>query len=295
MATEKPAASAAKTSTRRKTTKRGPTKATALKTLGITKEDLEALQELKRAREIAAAERELAEKTEIQQEAKQATVAALEAQDEPVPADLAADVNNVTSPQGPFFVRNLRNADVGLRLERQDKGKKRFDLKPRGQRGDLQKLQNEDLDDDHLLQNIALGVVEVITAGEAKDIIEKQSKNIQAGVHPAMALLRNPKGEAYEQTQVPVVHDGSYTVAYLEKQGGEAGALPDQGRGVDWEAARRGPVNPGIGGNPAIISDGFARPDAAAQADAIARRKDLEGPAAGLGGVQVTVAPTERT
>lgn len=292
MATPKPAANAAKTSTRKKTTKRGPTKATALKVLGLEKEDLELLAELKaaRARAAAQAEAEDAYFERVPQPTPEPEVPFQEEVAEPQSS------NNATSPQtGPFFARNLRNVEVGIRLERQDKGKKRFDLKPRGQRGDFVKLQESDLEDENLLQNIALNVVEVITAGEAKDIIERQSKNIQAGVHPAMAILRNPKGEEYTQQNVPVVEDDSYTVAHLTPQGGEAGAIPDQGRGVDWDAVRNGPVNPGIGGNPAIVSDGFARNDNAAQADAVARRKDLEGPAAGLGGVQVTVAPTQRT
>jgi hypothetical protein len=273
MATQKP------TTARKKTTKRGPTKATALKTLGLTQEDLDALKELKTLRELHS-------KTAAQQEAKQATHDTLEAAGEHVPADLKTEVEaeGETPARGPFFVRNLRNIDVGIRLERQDKGA-RIDLKPRGQINDLKKLKDDDLDDEKLIRNVELGVVEIITAAEAKEIISKQSKNSSRAVHPALALLRNPKGEAYEQTSVPVVEDNSYTVAHLKPQGGEAGEIPSTGRGVDWEAARNGPVSPG--GNSAIISDGFAPPDVAA--DAQARRKDIEGPAAGLGGINTVV------
>jgi hypothetical protein len=155
------------------------------------------------------------------------------------------------------------------------------------------KIEADDLQDDELITQINYGVVEVITAPEAKKIIEGQAVNQQQRVHPAMATLRNELGKPYAQTEVPVVGDNSYTVAHLNPQGGEAGALPDQGRGVDW-AAIHGGGNAGVGGNPAIISDGFAPPPDVA-ADVIARRKDIEGPAAGLGGVQVIVEPTQRT
>jgi hypothetical protein len=271
-------------STRKKPVKRGPTKATALKALGLSQEDLDLLKELKTARENAAATKG-EDPTTYPPEGEVFTTSSPE---------VSVPVEEIDATAGPFYIRNLRGVEVHFRLGRQEgQSKKRTNLNPRGQRGDLVKIEADDLQDDELITQINYGVVEVITAPEAKKIIEGQAVNQQQRVHPAMATLRNELGKPYAQTEVPVVGDNSYTVAHLNPQGGEAGALPDQGRGVDW-AAIHGGGNAGVGGNPAIISDGFAPPPDVA-ADVIARRKDIEGPAAGLGGVQVIVEPTQRT
>lgn len=273
------------TPARKKPVKRGPTKATALKTLGLDTEDLELLKQLKEAR--AQGERkdvtikaEIAESAAVQQESKQGTLKTL--------TDSAS-----SGEDGPWFIRNLRNVEVHFRLGRQEgQTKKRTNLEPRGSRGDILKIENDDLNDENLITQVSYGLIEIITAAEARKVIDGQSVNQQQAVHPAMALLRNELGQPYQQTEVPVVGDNSYTVAHLNPQGGEAGALPGQGRGVDWNAIHSG--NAGVGGNPSIVSDGFAAPPEV-QADVIARRKDIEGPAAGLGGVKVTVEPTQRT
>lgn len=260
--------------TRKKPAKRGPTKATALKSLGLTQEDLDLLKELKTARENAAAKVEEVVEPKTTVDPK---ISEPETEDKP--------------QSGPWYIRNLRNVEVGFRLTRQEgSGKKRTNLKPRGQRGDLTKIEEADLTDDELLTQVNYNVVEIIPAAEAKKVLDNQSINQQQAVHPAMASLRNPLGQPYEQQNIPVVEDNSYTVANLKPQGGEAGELPSSGRGVDWGQIHQG----GPGGNPAIISDGFAQaPDVAA--DIAARRKDLEGPAAGLGGVKVVVEPTRKT
>jgi hypothetical protein len=290
--TPKPAAKKAATSTRKKTTKRGPTKATALKALGLTKEDLDLLAQVKQAREAAAKHRAESESPYEADSHADAAKAAL-AETEKV------EQTETEVPQaGPFYARNARTVEVGIRLARQDKGKKRFDLKPRGQRGDLVKLQPEDLEDDAIITNVNYGVIEIITAVEAKAALEKQSINAQQAIHPAMALLRNELGEPYAPENIRTeaeFNSQGVTVAHLKPVGGEFGE-------IEFDRANRGsfnrnqPVNnPGPGGNPAIISDGFARNDSAAQADAVARRKDLQGPEAGLGGVSVVVEPTRRT
>jgi hypothetical protein len=290
--TPKPAAKTA-ASTRRKTTKRGPTKATALKALGLTKEDLELLAKVKAVREAKQSP-----PTQPVYEAGSHTDAA-KAAVEAAEQEAAKPVEATDAPQaGPFYARNLRNVEVGFRLARQDKGKKRFDLKPRGQRGDLVKLLPEDLEDDTLLNQVNYGVIEIITAAEAKAALEKQSTNAQQAIHPAMALLRNELGQPYAPENIRTeaeFNSQGITVAQLKPVGGEFGE-------IEFDRANRGsfnrnqPVNnTAPGGTPAIISDGFARNDSAAQADAVARRKDLQGPEAGLGGVSVVVEPTQRT
>jgi hypothetical protein len=193
-----------------------------------------------------------------------------------------------------FYARNLGSV-TRFRLSRQqDKSKRATELKPRGQRGDMIRLEPQDLNDPELITQVEYGLIEIITEAQARDIIRKQAHNIQQAIHPAMAALRNELGEEYAQDAVRV--DVEYnaqgiTVAQLTPQGGGAGALPDLGRrGVDWNAIRQGqnaPVmqpiqNPSPG---RIISDGFVKPDV--QADMVARQKNLEGPAAG--GIQRVV------
>lgn len=295
--TRKPAAKAATkpTPTRKKTTKRGPTKAAALKALGLTQEDLDTLKLVAQARATVGQTQD--SQPEIEP-APGPEVTYDQPKSEKEPSTEAS------APPGGYYMRNLRGPEISFRLTRQQKrGDKRTELKPRGQRGDLKKLEPEDLQDPELISQIEYGLIEIITAAEAAEIIRKQATNQQTTTHPAMAVLRNELGQEYghtdaqgkfhKQERVQVVGDNSITVARLTPQGGEAGALPDAGRrGIDWQAARN------LGGNPAIISDGFAPqqgPLSEAQRDAIARRRDIEGPAAGLGGLQVTVAPTERT
>lgn len=266
---------------RKKPVKRGPTKATALKTLGLDAEDLKLLAQLKEARAQAA------------EPAPEVAEVKTTVPDEVTNPPKTTDYSATDGEDGPWFIRNLRNVEVHFRLGRQEgQTKKRTNLEPRGKRGDILKIENADLTDENLITQVSYGLIEIITAAEAKKAIDGQAVNQQQAVHPAMAMLRNELNQPYKQTEVPVVGDNSYTVAHLTPQGGEAGALPGQGRGVDWNAIHAG--NAGIGGNPAIVSDGFAQPPEVA-ADVIARRKDIEGPAAGLGGVTVTVEPTQRT
>jgi len=261
----------------------GPTKAAALKALGLTKEDLDIIAMVNEARERAAAEIQHPE--DLQYEEPVAPAAHTAA----APVLKTPPAERPTVEPG-FFARNLRNVEANIRLARQEKGKKRIELKPRGFRGDLFRLKPEDLEDENLLANIGL-LVEIITAAEAKSIIEKQTTNLQTAIHPSMAILRNELGEEYAEGALKV--DAEYnsqgiTVAHLKPQGGGAGEIQ-----VDRQGIHRAPTNAAPGGNSAIISDGFNA--SAAQADAIARRKDLEGPAAGLPGMKVTMAEVERT
>lgn len=306
-----------KASTRKTTTKRGPTKAAALKALGLTAEDLAVIKSLREGVEAAkefdgpkaetsAVEADIVETAiESHSEQKAQHRDALGITPSPSIAEQVevareearrAEAKKQGVSEGPeFYVRNLHYIDVGFRLESQEgQGKKRTDLKPRGQRGDLKKIANKDLNDSNLLQQIQIGLVEIITEKEARDIISKQSTNDAQRPHPALASLRNELGQEYSEDAIKVevpFEDQGVVVAHLTPQGGGAGELPSQGkRGINWEQARQGiQQNAGTGGNPAIISDGFARNDAAAAQDAIARRKDIEGPAAGLGDVKVVL------
>lgn len=317
-------ATAPKTSTpaRKPAKKRStqPTKAQALKKLGLTQDDLDTLKELAAARAeraqpvepapVTETERlqELQEKTEHQQAAKRAAALALQQAGLPVPQELS-DETGVTVENKPdlWYARNLRGVEVRFRLSRQQgPNQKVRPLKPRGQRGDMFKLEPGDLEDPELQTQVAYGLVEVIPYAEAKAAIEKQGYNVQSAPHPALSALRTPTGKEYAEGAIrtePEFNSQGTVVAHLDPvpNAPGLGTVRTDARGaIDRSAPQEGvPNEPGrsLGGNPAILSDGFAAMQGdnakAAQADAIARRKDLEGPAAaGIG--RVSVDPVHR-
>jgi hypothetical protein len=310
----------------------GPTKAAALKALGLTQEDLETLKAVATARATAAespnvdteevsastyiASPALSPSEQAVQAAKITAYKALRAAGAVIPADLAAEVESIpvqpsTSEDIPnalksveerkaeaeaagvqLYARNLRGTDFGFRLSRQKTGK-RTDLKPRGQRGDIVRLEKEDYGDPELERQIQYGCLEIITLAEAREIIAKQAQNQQQAVHPAMAMLRNELGKPYEDGAVkvaPEFNSQGITVAQLDPRQ-MRGELTDKevahGAGlqrVNPQQQVQGDqtVHAQLGGNPAILNDGFApRNDTAAQRDAIARQRNIEGPAAG--------------
>ena len=273
-----------KPATTRKSTKRGPTKAAALKALGITQEKLDLLKTLSSRAEDLPTAAELEAKTVAQQEAKQ--TAYVRVVEEPE-----------TTEEPVWYARNLRGVEFRMRLGRQQNDKRPpKPLKPRGQRGDMMRLEPGDLTDEYLLANIELDCIEILTAAEAQKVVVGQSTNQQTAVHPAKAMLRNPLGQEYEEGAIQGVDqyvDQSVVVAELEPVGDEYGEIKfsRQQRGsferttqVDGQSAEQ---DRQLGGNPHIVSDGFA---AARAADAHARRKDLQGPEAGLpAGAKVVV------
>jgi hypothetical protein len=309
--------------TAKKPVKRGPTRTEALKALGLTQEDLDTLKAVTTARAEAAeapvhespAPPALTPREQAIQTAKITAYNALKAAGATIPADLAAEVESIpeqrpTSDDIPnalksaeerkneaetagiqMFARNLRGTDFGFRLSRQKTGK-RTDLKPRGQRGDIVRLEKEDYGDPELERQIQYGCLEIITLAEAREIISKQARNQQQAVHPAMAMLRNELGKPYEHDTVkvaPEFNSQGITVAQLDPRQ-MRGELTDKevahGVGLqrvdNSQPAQQRIEHAPLGGNPAILNDGFApRNDTAAQRDAIARQRNLEGPAAG--------------
>lgn len=221
---------------------------------------------------------------------------------------------------GPWYVRNVTYSEFNLRLDRQTE-KRRVQLKPRGNPGDMHPLKDEDLEDPILKRNLALGIIEIIPAGEANLVMEKQTHNAGPRVHPALALLRNEKGEAYAQGAVKVeaefnsqgitvatldprimqgqVHDREITSTRsfggLQRTNGNEPIVTQQQSMQPASSVVHSQFIP-TGGAPASIQ--FSGMDQNAQAKAIddlARRKNLSGPAAGLGQVQVVVDPVVRT
>lgn len=169
------------------------------------------------------------------------------------------------------WIRNLRNnIPAYLRL---DSGKT-FELRPRGERGDSYPVSKEDLEDIKFKMNEGL-LFEIITEAEANKNITKQMTNQQAK-HPALDKLRNEKDEPYEKG---IVFEESY-----EDQGKVVAGVTTDGKDVNITRA----VMPGTIDNPVLPAD--------QKADAVARGKGLEGPAAGLGGeIKVTTEEVQKT
>lgn len=302
--------------TTRKPAKRGPTKAASLKSLGLTQADLDAIRELRDLREANAAAQtgapaeaveadlppvedhhpSLQAKTVAQQQEKQDTYDALVSAGLAVPQDLREEIEGKVTEQ-VFFARNLRNVEFRFRLGRQKDKMAPRPLKPRGERNDMMKLEKEDHNDPILLDNLALGCIEIITAAEAAKIIRNQSTNQQVGVHPAIEMLRTPTGKEYAEGAVQGVEDyvdESVVVAELNPVGGEYGELVVDRGGIQrqltqapGQAAEQGRT---LGGNPHLLSDGFAAERAR---DEVARAKNIEGPAAG-GVSRVTIATPKK-
>lgn len=182
------------------------------------------------------------------------------------------------------YIRNLRNMPISLRLERHE-GKPRFEMRPRGQRGDTISIQKDDISDPIFQQNHALGLFEVLTATEAADVMVKQATNAQQAIHPSLAMLTNSKGEVMDVQEAQMA-------ATFESQGEVVGNIDSKG---NYE--RRGDSNlaPGVPEGVVGAAPGHAptNEDPAFLSDVRARRKDLEGPGSII--TQVTVEPPQKS
>jgi hypothetical protein len=184
------------------------------------------------------------------------------------------------------YVRNITRSQVAFRIG--DREGRRIELKPRGQRGDMAPVTKVELDQ---LEDVGY-MYEIITETEAKEILAKQVQN-QQSFHPALAALVNAKGEKMDgENAVVVDHNAQgYVVAHVQgptetEQHGKQVTIES----VLAEQNIRGPEQVAV---PGSVQRG-APLSADEMADAVARSKSLEGPAAG--GIKgITVAPVERT
>ena len=217
---------------------------------------------------------------------------------------------------GPVYIRNMTHTEFNLRLDSQQGNgnirPRRIQLKPRGMRGDMHPIKDEDHQDPILITNMGMGLLELIPAGVAQQIIEKQTRNMnQQRVHPAMQVLSNEyktlKDNHVDVSANPTLkieaeyNSQGITVATVDPRVSQGG-FEDKSlqRSGDLQGGLSRSREPGIqsqfiptNGQPASIqisapnsSDGVRK-----IRDDIARRKDLEGPAAGLGNVRVVVEP----
>lgn len=329
-APKKPVATKRKPATRKTTTKRtpAPRKKVVLapsESEGTTSPPIEVVKE-----KVAASPQERQAKADAYFTLKQAGLTP--------PAELAIEVegwiaeqqaNNVSAQRhaeivaeqrqnqiadaninGPFYVRNGFNGPFNIRLDRQTE-KRRIQLKPRGEPGDLHPLKEEDLNDPVLRQNVSLGLCEVIPAGEAQQIINNQTNNMGQRVHAPLAVLRNEYNEAYKAGAVRVeaeFNSQGVTVAAVDPRALQ-GQMSDRELGGTRSTGGITRVQPGqpevtsgfvpTAGNPAIISQGGMSPEAQARAQAdIANRGRGDREAnfhRGPGDLTVTVDPVQRT
>ncbi len=177
------------------------------------------------------------------------------------------------------YVRNITRSQVAFRIG--DRDGRRIELKPRGQRGDLATVSKDELDQ---LEDVGY-MYEIITETEAKEILAKQVQNQQA-YHPALAALMNAKGEKMGENAVVLDQNSQgFVVAHINTPDLEDGGKKLSVESVLAQDMVRGPQQVAVPGS--ALS-------AAEAADAIARSKTLEGPAAG--GIQaITVAPVQRS
>lgn len=211
---------------------------------------------------------------------------------------------------GPWYVRNGTRTQFNIRLDRQTE-KRRIQLKPRGEPGDLHPLKDEDLNDPVLRQNVGLGLCEVIPAGEAADIVNNQTHNMGNRVHTPLAVLTNERGEAYKNGGLRVeaeFNSQGVTVAQLDPRAMQ-GQMHDRELKQTGGLARTNPGQPQAqpsqpqeyvstfvptGGQPAAIIPG---PQNQIQVD-IANRARAQREAqlhAGPGELKVSVDPVQRT
>lgn len=208
-------------------------------------------------------------------------------------------------PPQKKFLRNTTGVEFRIRLDRHGKDGRPLLLQPRGMRGDIAPLQKDDLSDAILLDNVALGYVELITEAEAKSAIHKQATNRQAS-HPALAALRTETGEEYPE--------GAVKVEEVFEDQGEVVATLDDGQVVfdrtgniqrpdptaidNADANKESPIrNTAIDPAQQALPAGVAGAQSPGEAaDALARNKNAQGPAAGLGGIKrVVVEPAKKS
>lgn len=312
---------------KRKPARRGPTKAAALKALGLTADDLAAIKALREASTndaaVDAAE-DLAGHPLVRSEPNvvegsavlhtrdpnlgtggQDPQAAIEERQAPEQTAWNAPVEG----EPVWYVRNLRGVDVGFRLTRQQKqGEKRTNLKPRGSRGDMVRLEKDDLRDPELSTQVGYGLVEVIPEGEAQEVIRKQYTNAQTQVPAHIAALRNELGQEYAQSNP--VRMATDEEAYGIKVADLDPAVM-QGKRSDKEIKRdggivQGPVQMMPVQTPSpgkIISDGFMAPvqtdmggdnEKQAAVDAKLRSRQFEDRPEDNLGVKVTLEETQK-
>lgn len=181
-------------------------------------------------------------------------------------------------PAIPAYIRNIRYTPVSCRVSNE----RRIELKPRGMRGDMAKISKQEFEDHRVQANLGL-IFEPLTKAQAEKIWDDQLTNQQAH-HPALNSLRNDKGEEFDNKDVVVKEETFEDQGVVVAELNDGQMVIDRGLGIQRFS--------GIGtqDNPLPIPSDLP-PDE--QADWVARQ-NLEGPAAGLGNMNVTIDETQQ-
>jgi hypothetical protein len=97
-----------------------------------------------------------------------------------------------------IYLRNLHGCEGRVNLS---DGRK-IELKPRGQRGDMESVTEQEFKDQKLQDNIGL-IFEPLSEESAQEVTEKQNTNRQEP-HAPFAAITNERGEQYHQAEVPI-------------------------------------------------------------------------------------------
>ena len=114
-----------------------------------------------------------------------------------------------------IYLRNLHGCESRVNLS---DGRK-IELKPRGQRGDMESITADEFKDQKVQDNIGL-VYEPLSEESAQEVMEKQNTNRQEP-HAPFAAITNERGEQYQQADVPVekaFEEQGEVVAKVESQ-----------------------------------------------------------------------------
>lgn len=136
-----------------------------------------------------------------------------------------------------LYIRNIRGVQCRVTLD-----DRRFLLEPRGQRGDLARINEDHIADPNFEPNIGM-IYEILSEEEAKDILRKQANNQQVGPTTIDYLL-NEYGRPYERA--PRVEKP------FEQQGQVVAQIQDVGQGRYSEHNKevvRGPGQPPLQAN----------------------------------------------
>lgn len=202
----------------------------------------------------------------------------------PAPAKKTAAkprTKKTTSEATPqVYLRNIRGIAVRCTL---DSGR-RIELQPRGQRGDLAALGEDEHSDSKVIENVGW-IWEPITQEEAHAIFSKQGTNSNQNVGSIMDIIRNPKGEAYENEAV--------VEKPFEQQGIDAGTVSEKG---DIQRAPGAPPErvelPGTNNFPIPDVPSDVPPDQVS--DYLARNAGEDAGDALRSSLRVSVQPTQR-
>lgn len=189
------------------------------------------------------------------------------------------------------YLRNLHGIPVNFRFSEETSGR-RVELRPRGERGDITKVSKDEIEDPIFMMNQD-SLFELISSAETRDVLDKQTHNQQKG-SPLVDMLRNELGDPIDKVTIEKPFEQqSITVAEIE-QTGPTNKM-QQGEVIHRGVTPKRAALPGTQDNPGPeIPDSVGPEEAADWLARNAQKEGIEGPAAGLGNLGVSIDPVQR-